>query len=101
MVFSFRKRAAATEEASAASASSREVVDATGAEALNTLKRFEAQHTLDPNLPIEELNDVDAVLASNNVEKGIEIETTLLEDNSPYPEVGLPLAMPCLFCSDT
>ena len=34
------------------------------------------------------LNDVDAALATGNAEKGIEIENALMEDNSPYPEVG-------------
>ncbi|KAI1449269.1 small oligopeptide transporter [Annulohypoxylon stygium] len=86
MGFSFRKRGA-TEEISPASISSDEVVEATGAEALNTLKYFEEQHKLDPNLPIQELNDVDAALATGNAEKGVEIETTLVEENSPYPEV--------------
>lgn len=42
---------------------------------------------MDPNLPIDELNDVDAAIATGNAEKGIEIEHALMEDNSPYPEV--------------
>lgn len=91
MGFSFRKRGA-TEEISPASISSDEVVEATGAEALNTLKYFEEQHKLDPNLPIQELNDVDAALATGNAEKGVEIETTLVEENSPYPEVSWKLS---------
>ncbi|KAH8662219.1 OPT oligopeptide transporter protein-domain-containing protein [Xylariales sp. PMI_506] len=60
---------------------------ATGAEMLNTLKYFEQQHKLDPNLPIEELNDIDNVLIEGNCEKGAEVEAALMEDNSPYPEV--------------
>ncbi|KAI0835526.1 small oligopeptide transporter [Hypoxylon sp. FL0890] len=86
MVFSFRKRAVA-EGVTPASISSSEAVEATGAEALNTLKHFEEQHRLDPNLPIQELKDVDTALATGNAEKGVEIETALLEENSPYPEV--------------
>jgi hypothetical protein len=56
---------------------------------LNTLRYFEQQHKLDPNMPIEELNDIDAVLAEGNCEKGIEVEAALMEDNSPYPEVSI------------
>ncbi|KAI0849872.1 small oligopeptide transporter [Daldinia vernicosa] len=86
MGFNFRKRAVA-DEITPASTSSSEVIEVTGVEALNTLKGFEEQHKLDPNLPIEELNEVDATLASGDTEKGVEIETALLEENSPYPEV--------------
>lgn len=64
--------------------------DATGVEALNHLQNFEKLHKLDPNLPLDELNDVGAILASGNVEKGVEVEATLLEENSPYPEVSEP-----------
>jgi len=60
---------------------------ASGAEALSSLKQFEKMHHLDPNLPIDELNDVDAALDSSNAEKGLEVEQALIEDNSPYPEV--------------
>ncbi|KAJ9155207.1 Sexual differentiation process protein isp4 [Pleurostoma richardsiae] len=54
---------------------------------MNTLKQFEKMHHLDPNLPIDELNEIDTVLNAGNAEKGIEIEQVLVEDNSPYPEV--------------
>ncbi|ERS99485.1 OPT family small oligopeptide transporter [Sporothrix schenckii ATCC 58251] len=60
---------------------------ASGAEALNTLKHFERMHHLDPNLPIEELNDVDNAINTGNVEKGLVVEQGIIEDNSPYPEV--------------
>jgi len=62
---------------------------ASGVEALNTLKQFEKMHHLDPNLPIDELDDVDAALDSGNAEKGLEVEQALVEDNSPYPEVSV------------
>lgn len=97
MGFSFRKRAA-TEGISPASTSSHEVAGTTGAEALDTLKHFEERHKLDPNLPIEELRTVDNVLATGNAEKGVQVETTLLEENSPYPEVGAPFIQ-SLHCS--
>lgn len=63
--------------------------DSSAIETLNTLREFERQHALDPNLPLDELNDVDTVLATGDKEKGIEIEHTLVEENSPYPEVRL------------
>ncbi|CAK7239085.1 MAG: hypothetical protein STHCBS139747_000507 [Sporothrix thermara] len=58
-----------------------------GVEALNALKHFEQMHRLDPNLPIDELNDVDNAINTGNVEKGIIVEQNIVEDNSPYPEV--------------
>jgi len=56
---------------------------------LNSLKQFEKMHRLDPNLPLDELDEVEVALNSSNVEKGAEIEQILAEDNSPYPEVRL------------
>ncbi|KAI1339360.1 small oligopeptide transporter [Xylariaceae sp. FL0016] len=86
--FNFRKRGGASDELEPAiSSSSNGEAETSGVEALNTLRQFEQQHKLDPNLPIEELNDVDAVLSSGNAEKGLQVEATLLEDDSPYPEV--------------
>ena len=60
----------------------------TGIEALESLKHFEKMHHLDPNLPLDELNQVEAALNASNAEKGVEIEQVLVEDNSPYPEVS-------------
>lgn len=61
--------------------------NSSGVDHLKHLAAFEKAHKLDPNLPMDELNDVDAALATGNAEKGIEIEHALMEDNSPYPEV--------------
>lgn len=63
--------------------------EASGIENLKHLQAFEKAHKLDPNMPLDELNDVDAAIATGNAEKGIEIEHALMEDNSPYPEVRL------------
>lgn len=52
-----------------------------------SLKQFEKMHRFDPNLPLDELEEVDNALNTDNVEKGAEIEQILAEDNSPYPEV--------------
>lgn len=62
--------------------------DLAAMDALNTLKEFEKLHHLDPNLPLDELIEIDAAINAANPEKGIEIEQILTEDNSPYPEVG-------------
>lgn len=74
--------------------------EATGIDHFKSLRDFEKMHKLDPNLPIDELNDVDAAIATGNAEKGIEIEHALMEDNSPYPEVrflrrGTSIASSC------
>jgi hypothetical protein len=61
--------------------------DMPGLQHLQHLQQFEKAHKLDPNLPIDDLNDVDAAIATGNAEKGFEIEHALMEDNSPYPEV--------------
>jgi len=61
--------------------------EASGVDKLQHLAEFEKAHKLDPNMPLDELNDVDAAIATGNAEKGIEIEHALMEDNSPYPEV--------------
>ncbi|CAK7563528.1 MAG: hypothetical protein SEPTF4163_001397 [Sporothrix epigloea] len=58
-----------------------------GVETLKTLKHFERMHHFDPNLPIDELNEVDNAIETGNVEKGLAVEQTIMEDNSPYPEV--------------
>ncbi|KAM3445235.1 hypothetical protein NHJ13734_000573 [Beauveria thailandica] len=62
-------------------------LDVAGMEQLKHLHEFEKMHKFDPNFPIDELNDLDAAIATCNAEKGIEIEHALMEDNSPYPEV--------------
>lgn len=39
------------------------------------------------NLPQDEYDTVNAVIASGDVEKEVAVEQALLEENSPYPEV--------------
>jgi hypothetical protein len=56
---------------------------------LASLKQFEKMHRLDPNLPLDELDEIEETINTANVEKGAEIEQILAEDNSPYPEVRL------------
>lgn len=64
------------------------IAAASGIDHLEQLQQFEKAHKLDPNLPLDDLTDIDAAIATGNAEKGIEIEHALIEDNSPYPEVG-------------
>jgi hypothetical protein len=66
------------------------VATGVGIEHLKHLREFEKAHKFDPNFPIDELTDIDAAIATGHAEKGIEIEHALMEDNSPYPEVGSP-----------
>lgn len=82
----FRKRGEA-EEITPVSGPMEAQAEASGIDHFKSLREFEKNHKLDPNLPIDELNDVDAAIATGNAEKGIEIEHALMEDNSPYPEV--------------
>ncbi|KAK9424113.1 putative OPT oligopeptide transporter protein-domain-containing protein [Seiridium unicorne] len=84
MVFNFRKRSDQSDITPYVVGYDAET---TGIETLNTLKYWEQQHKLDPNLPIEDLDEIDGVLAEGNCEKGVEVEAALMEDNSPYPEV--------------
>ena len=89
MVLGFRKRHEMEDITPDISSSSTSLDrEAMTAEVLNSLKQFERMHHLDPNLPIDELNQVDIALSAGNIEKGIEIEQVLVEENSPYPEVG-------------
>jgi len=66
-----------------------------GMESLSSLKQFEKMHRLDPNLPLDELDEVEIALNSSNPEKGAEIEQILAEDNSPYPEVSRRFSYEC------
>ena len=70
---------------------------ATGAEILPTvsanhdpdreLRRFRKQHKWDPFLDIDKLDNIDDALASGNAEKEAAIDESLIQEDSPYPEV--------------
>lgn len=65
-----------------------DTAEVSGLEHLKSLERFEKKaYKLDPNLPLDKLNELDAAIATGNAEKGMEIEQALMDDNSPYPEV--------------
>lgn len=66
--------------------------EVSGLEHLKSLEQYEKKaYKLDPNLPLDQLNELDAAIATGNAEKGMEIEQALMDDNSPYPEVRFPL----------
>lgn len=87
MVFGIRRRheAEIVEFDVAETASEREILRSLG---VASLTQFEKMHRLDPNMPIDELEQIDAAIREGNAEKGVEIEHLIVEDNSPYPEVG-------------
>jgi OPT family small oligopeptide transporter len=58
-----------------------------GLESLNSVKHFEKMHRFDPNLPLDELDEVEIALNDSNIERSPEIDRILAEDDSPYPEV--------------
>jgi hypothetical protein len=97
MVLGFRKRAAqdsisavqtANSSSDAVSSSNEKsgmVVDA--AVAVDHLRDFTKLHRLDPNLPLEELDQAEEALKTGDIEKEIAVERVLVGDDSPYPEV--------------
>ncbi|KAI9743160.1 MAG: hypothetical protein M1818_003455 [Claussenomyces sp. TS43310] len=98
MVLGFRKRAepTSTVELNDHAVSDDDNIEAGNAiratgvnpdEALHQLKSFKALHRWDPNLPLDKLEGVQQVLDTGDVEKEVALEHSLLEDNSPYPEV--------------
>lgn len=70
----------------AENSSEREILQSLG---VASLKQFEKMHRLDPNMPMDELEQIDAAIRQGNAEKGVEIEHLIVEDNSPYPEVNV------------
>lgn len=51
------------------------------------LRRFRKQHKWDPFLDIDKLDNIDDALDSGNVEKEAAIDESLIQEDSPYPEV--------------
>lgn len=51
------------------------------------LRNFRKQHRWDPFLDIDKLDNIDEALASGNVEKEAAIDESLIQEDSPYPEV--------------
>ncbi|KJZ69609.1 hypothetical protein HIM_10997 [Hirsutella minnesotensis 3608] len=80
-----------------ASEASPDTAESTGAEILpatsadhnpdRELRRFKKQHKWDPFLDNEKLENIDDALASGNAEKEAAIDESLIQEDSPYPEV--------------
>lgn len=51
------------------------------------LRNFRKQHRWDPFLDIDKLDNIDDALASGNAEKEAAIDESLIQEDSPYPEV--------------
>lgn len=56
-------------------------------DAIAQLKKFEKLHRWDLHLPQAQLDTVAAAVESGDVDKEIAVEHSLLEEDSPYPEV--------------
>lgn len=54
---------------------------------LDQLKKFKATHQWDYNLDIDQIEGVNRVLESGDIEKEANFEHALLEEDSPYFEV--------------
>ena len=51
------------------------------------LKRFKKQHRWDPFLDPDKLDSIDAAAQSQDAEKEAQLDKTLIQEDSPYPEV--------------
>lgn len=56
-------------------------------DAATELRNFQKQHRWDPFLDINKLNNVDEALNSGNAEKQAAVDESLIQEDSPYPEV--------------
>lgn len=59
----------------------------TGSDAVTELRNFQKQHKWDPFLDINKLDNVDEALNSGNAEKQAAVDESLIQEDSPYPEV--------------
>ena len=83
MGFSEKIRAATrSREVNEATASGRETQQVEG-----ELRNFRKQHRWDPFLDIDKLDNIDDALASGNAEKEAAVDESLIQEDSPYPEV--------------
>jgi hypothetical protein len=58
-----------------------------GVDALDHFKHFEHRQHLDPNLPTDEIELIEAPHRNDDAEKAVRVEAVSEEDDSPYPEV--------------
>lgn len=60
---------------------------ATGTTARRELRNFKKQHRWDPFLDDEKLETIESALQSDNAEKAMAVDETLIQEDSPYAEV--------------
>lgn len=85
MVFRFGKSDARVE--TEAVSSGVEILPGDAANVESDLRNFRKQHRWDPFLDIDKLDNIDEALASGNIEKEAAIDESLIQEDSPYPEV--------------
>lgn len=85
MAFGFGKSDARVE--TEAVSSGVEVLPGNAANVETDLRNFRKQHRWDPFLDIDKLDNIDEALASGNIEKEAAIDESLIQEDSPYPEV--------------
>lgn len=51
------------------------------------LRNFKEQHRWDPFLDVQKLENVDAAISSGNTATQVAVDESLIQENSPYPEV--------------
>ena len=51
------------------------------------LRNFAEQHRWDPFLDVQKLENVDAAISSGDTAKQVAVDESLIQENSPYPEV--------------
>ena len=100
MVFKWRGKSSGTPEAEGATSTGSETAEGLEAGTHSArvdmqLENFRKQHKWDPFLDIKKLDLVDEVLRSGDVEKEAAVEVSLLEEDSPYPEVRASVCRPC------
>lgn len=64
-----------------------QVLPGNAANVESDLRNFRKQHRWDPFLDIDKLDNIDEALASGNIEKEAAIDESLIQEDSPYPEV--------------
>lgn len=95
MVLGFRKRGdePSVTEATPVETDTGRATGVENSESLNVeenvdqLKKFKKTHQWDYNLDYDQIDTVNRVLESDDVEKKAHLEQSLLEENSPYFEV--------------
>lgn len=61
--------------------------ETSGAQARQELENFRKQHKWDPFLDNEKLDTIESAIHSDNAEKAMAVDETLIQEDSPYPEV--------------